>query len=60
PSASSIPKDVFMHEESDFAAQDMVSDDEDIGSRHIPKINLNQEWFKPLSEKERPATPERA
>ncbi|GKB68204.1 hypothetical protein Tco_0929616, partial [Tanacetum coccineum] len=58
PSASSIPKDVFMHEESDFAAQDMVSDDEDIGSRHIPRVNLKQDLFKPLSEDERPATPE--
>ncbi|GKE19667.1 hypothetical protein Tco_1427244, partial [Tanacetum coccineum] len=36
PSALSIPEDVFMHEESDFEAQDMVSDDEDIGSRHVP------------------------
>ncbi|GJZ56878.1 hypothetical protein Tco_0612372 [Tanacetum coccineum] len=60
PSASSIPKDVFIHEESDFVAPDMVSDDEDIGSRHIPKINLKQDWFKPLSEDERPATPEPA
>ncbi|GJX81884.1 hypothetical protein Tco_0331365, partial [Tanacetum coccineum] len=32
PSALSIPEDVFMHEESDFAAQDMVSGDEDIGN----------------------------
>ncbi|GKB26547.1 hypothetical protein Tco_0865948 [Tanacetum coccineum] len=60
PSASSIPEDVFMHEESDFEAQDMVSDDEDIGSRHIPRVNLNQDWFKPFSEDERPATPEPA
>ncbi|GJU50325.1 hypothetical protein Tco_1219880 [Tanacetum coccineum] len=60
PSASSILEDVFMHEESDFAAQDMVSDDEDIGSRHIPIVNLNQDWFKPLSEDKRPATPEPA
>ncbi|GKD47648.1 hypothetical protein Tco_1276624 [Tanacetum coccineum] len=58
PSASSIPKDVFMHEELDFEAQDMVSDDEDIGSRHVPRVNLNQDWFKPLSEDERPATTE--
>ncbi|GJS71500.1 hypothetical protein Tco_0704341 [Tanacetum coccineum] len=28
----SIPEEVFMHEESDFEAQDMVSDDEDIGN----------------------------
>ncbi|GJW78744.1 hypothetical protein Tco_0140426 [Tanacetum coccineum] len=60
PSASSIPEDVFMHEESDFEAQDMVSDDEDIGSRHVPRVNLNQDWFKPLSEDERPTTPEPA
>ncbi|GJS47297.1 hypothetical protein Tco_0597418 [Tanacetum coccineum] len=43
PSASSIPEDVFMHEESDFEAQDMVSDDEDISSRHVPRVNLNQD-----------------
>ncbi|GKG47814.1 hypothetical protein Tco_0507299, partial [Tanacetum coccineum] len=48
----------FMHEESDFSAQDMVLDDEDISSRYIPKVTLNQEWFKPLSKEERPATPE--
>ncbi|GKF99037.1 hypothetical protein Tco_0297820, partial [Tanacetum coccineum] len=60
PSASSIPEDVFMHEESNFKAQDMVFDDEDFDSRHIPKVNLNYDWFKPLSEDERPATPEPA
>ncbi|GJX85020.1 hypothetical protein Tco_0335794 [Tanacetum coccineum] len=45
---------------SDIEAQDLVFDDEDIGSRHIPKVSLNQEWFKPLSEEERPATPKPA
>ncbi|GJV38055.1 hypothetical protein Tco_1410532 [Tanacetum coccineum] len=48
PSASSIPEDVFMHEESDFAAQDIVSDDEDISNRHIPKtgdIGVFIDWF---------------
>ncbi|GKA21909.1 hypothetical protein Tco_0707871 [Tanacetum coccineum] len=49
-----------MHEESDFAAQNMVSNDEDIGSRHIPRVNLNQDWFQPLSEDKRPATPKPA
>ncbi|GKC44030.1 hypothetical protein Tco_1061752 [Tanacetum coccineum] len=49
-----------MHEESEFAAQDMVSDDKDIRSRHIPRVNLDQDWFKPLSKDERPATPEPA
>ncbi|GJW56996.1 hypothetical protein Tco_0103727 [Tanacetum coccineum] len=60
PAVSSVPEDVLMHEESDFEAQDMGSDDEDNGSRHIPKVSLNQEWFKPLSKKERHATPEPA
>ncbi|GKE12749.1 hypothetical protein Tco_1416300, partial [Tanacetum coccineum] len=60
PSASSIPEDVFMHEESEFEAQDMVSDNEDIGSRHVPRVNLNQDWFKPLFEDERPVTHEPA
>ncbi|GKD48837.1 hypothetical protein Tco_1277813 [Tanacetum coccineum] len=49
-----------MHEKSDFKTQDMVSDNEDISSRHIPKVPRNQAWFKPLFEKERPATPEPA
>ncbi|GJY38243.1 hypothetical protein Tco_0424607 [Tanacetum coccineum] len=58
--ASSVPEDVLMHEESDFDAQDMGSDDKDSGSRHIPKVSLHPEWFKPLSEEESPATPEPA
>ncbi|GKE71103.1 hypothetical protein Tco_1529175, partial [Tanacetum coccineum] len=33
-------------------------DDEDIGSDHIPKVNLKQDWWKPLPEEDRPATPE--
>nr|GEU98525.1 retrovirus-related Pol polyprotein from transposon TNT 1-94 [Tanacetum cinerariifolium] len=32
---------------------------ENIGSAHIPKVNLTQDWWKPLEE-ERPATPEPA
>nr|GEX96930.1 hypothetical protein [Tanacetum cinerariifolium] len=32
------------------------SDDEDIGNAHISKVNLWQDWWKPLKE-ERPATP---
>ncbi|GKC67561.1 hypothetical protein Tco_1100159, partial [Tanacetum coccineum] len=60
PPSSTTNRDVLMHEESDFEAQDMGSDDEDSGSRHIPKVSLNQEWFKHLSEKERHVTPEPA
>nr|GFA28278.1 hypothetical protein [Tanacetum cinerariifolium] len=39
--------------------QAQLSDDEDIGSAHIPKVNLRQDWWKPLEE-ERIATPETA
>nr|GEY21061.1 hypothetical protein [Tanacetum cinerariifolium] len=39
--------------------QEQSFDDEDIGSTHIPKVNLRQDWWKPLEE-ERPATPEPA
>nr|GEY85597.1 hypothetical protein [Tanacetum cinerariifolium] len=35
------------------------SDDEDIGSAHIPMVNLRQDWWKPFEE-ERPTTPEPA
>ncbi|GJR28609.1 hypothetical protein Tco_0704951 [Tanacetum coccineum] len=36
------------------------SNDEDIGNDHIPKVNLKQDWWKPLPEEDRPATPEPA
>ncbi|GKE01459.1 hypothetical protein Tco_1389442 [Tanacetum coccineum] len=36
------------------------SDDKDIGNDHIPKVNLKHDWWKPLSEEDRPATPELA
>nr|GEZ35013.1 hypothetical protein [Tanacetum cinerariifolium] len=39
--------------------QAQSSDDEDIGSAHIPKVNLRQDWWKTLEE-ERPATLEPA
>nr|GEZ10017.1 hypothetical protein [Tanacetum cinerariifolium] len=39
--------------------QAQSSNDEDIGSAHIPKVNLRQDWWKPFEE-ERPATPEPA
>ncbi|GKD88775.1 hypothetical protein Tco_1364282 [Tanacetum coccineum] len=48
PTTSSVPEDVLMHEESHFEAQDMGSDDEDSGSRHIPKtgdIGMFIDWF---------------
>nr|GEW60880.1 retrovirus-related Pol polyprotein from transposon TNT 1-94 [Tanacetum cinerariifolium] len=36
--------------------QAQLSDEEDIRCAHIPKVNLSQDWWKPLEE-ERPATP---
>ncbi|GJU08094.1 hypothetical protein Tco_1124524 [Tanacetum coccineum] len=50
PAASSVPEDVLMHEESDFEAQDMGSDDEDNGSRHIPKASALASSFVPPPE----------
>nr|GEV73866.1 hypothetical protein [Tanacetum cinerariifolium] len=57
PSVSSIPE--YLHMDDDMApnAQVHSSDDEDIENAHIPKVNLWQDWWKPLEE-DRPATPE--
>ncbi|GKG22033.1 hypothetical protein Tco_0384628, partial [Tanacetum coccineum] len=44
PSVSSIPED--LHIDDDYALDEQVhsSDDEDIRSDHIPKVNLKQDW----------------
>ncbi|GJW21839.1 hypothetical protein Tco_0032461 [Tanacetum coccineum] len=60
PSVSSIPEDLHMDDDSTLDEQVHLSDDEDIGNDHIPKVNLKQDWWKPLSEEDRPATPEPA
>nr|GEZ17849.1 hypothetical protein [Tanacetum cinerariifolium] len=39
--------------------QAQSSDDEDIMNAHIPRVNLGQDWWKPLEE-ERPTTPDAA
>nr|GEY22378.1 E-beta-farnesene synthase [Tanacetum cinerariifolium] len=59
PFVSSIPED--LHMDDDMAPDEQVhsSDDEDIGNAHISKVNLQQDWWKPLEE-DRPATPEPA
>nr|GEU63231.1 hypothetical protein [Tanacetum cinerariifolium] len=48
-------------ENEDMALDEQAqsSDEEDIRSAHIPKVNLRQDWWKPLEE-ERPATLEPA
>nr|GEX21314.1 hypothetical protein [Tanacetum cinerariifolium] len=59
PSISLTPADLEMDEDMVLDEQAQSSDDEDIGSAHILKVNLRQDWWKPLEE-ERPATPEPA
>nr|GEY73079.1 zinc finger, CCHC-type [Tanacetum cinerariifolium]GEY73089.1 zinc finger, CCHC-type [Tanacetum cinerariifolium] len=60
PSLSSIPEDLHMDDDSALDEQVHLFDDEDIRNDHIPKVNLIQDWWKPLSEEDRPATPEPA
>nr|GEU46290.1 retrovirus-related Pol polyprotein from transposon TNT 1-94 [Tanacetum cinerariifolium] len=59
PFVSSIPKDLHMDNDMAPDAQVHSSDDEDIRNAHIPKVNLWQDWWKPLEE-DRPATPKLA
>ncbi|GJY70417.1 hypothetical protein Tco_0474120 [Tanacetum coccineum] len=60
PSISSIPEDLHMEDDTGPDEQVHSSDDEDIRKDYIPKVNLTQDWWKPLSEEDRPATPEPA
>nr|GEV00527.1 integrase, catalytic region, zinc finger, CCHC-type, peptidase aspartic, catalytic [Tanacetum cinerariifolium] len=59
PSVSLIPKD--LHMDDDMAPDEQVhsSDNEDIRNAHIPKVDLKQDWWKPLEE-DKPATPKPA
>nr|GFA30807.1 hypothetical protein [Tanacetum cinerariifolium] len=59
PFISLTPADLDMDEAMGPDEQVPLSDDEDIGSAHIPTVNLRQDWWKPLEE-ERIATPEPA
>nr|GEV15695.1 hypothetical protein [Tanacetum cinerariifolium] len=59
PSISMTPADLEIDEDMGPDEQAQSSDDEDIGSAHIPKVNLMKDWWKPLEE-EQPATPEPA
>nr|GEZ72256.1 monodehydroascorbate reductase [Tanacetum cinerariifolium] len=58
-SVSSTPEDLQMDDDMAPDAQVHSSDDEDIRNAHIPKVNLQQDWWKPLEEN-RHATPEPA
>nr|GEU62126.1 hypothetical protein [Tanacetum cinerariifolium] len=53
PSVSLTPADLQMDDDMAPDAQN----NEDIKNAHIPKVNLRQDWWKPLEE-ERPATSE--
>nr|GEX12140.1 retrotransposon protein, putative, unclassified [Tanacetum cinerariifolium] len=57
PSVSLIPKDLHMDDDTDPDEKVHSFDDEDIMNAHIPKVNLQQDWWKPLEE-DKPATPE--
>nr|GEW21301.1 retrovirus-related Pol polyprotein from transposon TNT 1-94 [Tanacetum cinerariifolium] len=59
PFISLTPADLEIDADMAPDEQAQSSNDEDIGSAHIPKVNLRQEWWKPLEE-ERHATPEPA
>nr|GEY22860.1 hypothetical protein [Tanacetum cinerariifolium] len=54
-SVSSIPEDLHMDDDTAPDEQVHSSDDEDIRNAHIPKVNLKQDWWKPLEE-DKPAT----
>nr|GFD32870.1 hypothetical protein [Tanacetum cinerariifolium] len=47
---SLTPKDLHMDDDMDPDAQVHSCDDEDIGNAHIPKVKLQQDWWKPLEE----------
>nr|GEY38110.1 hypothetical protein [Tanacetum cinerariifolium] len=59
PPSSTNKEDLQMDDDMAPDAQAQSSDDEDIRNAHTPKVNLRQDWLKPLKE-ERPATPEPA
>ncbi|GJW20985.1 retrovirus-related pol polyprotein from transposon TNT 1-94 [Tanacetum coccineum] len=54
------PTDSLMQDDSIPDEQVHLSDDEDSGNDHLPKADSRQDWWKPLPEEERPATPEPA
>ncbi|GJX91776.1 hypothetical protein Tco_0345102 [Tanacetum coccineum] len=54
------PTDSLMQDDSTPDEQVLLSDDEDFGNDHLPKANSRQDWWKPLPEEERPATPKPA
>ncbi|GKE06434.1 hypothetical protein Tco_1398452 [Tanacetum coccineum] len=54
----SFPTESMMQDDSISEEQVNLSDDEDSENNHSPKSNLRKDWWKPLPEEDRPATPE--
>ncbi|GJR23544.1 hypothetical protein Tco_0972071 [Tanacetum coccineum] len=54
------PIDYLMQDDSIPEEQVHLSDDEDSENDHQPKADSRKDWWKPLPEEERPATPEPA
>ncbi|GKA57130.1 hypothetical protein Tco_0756318 [Tanacetum coccineum] len=52
--------DSLMQDDSIPDEQVHLSDNEDSENDHLPKADLRKDWWKPLPEEERPATPEPA
>nr|GFB36099.1 hypothetical protein [Tanacetum cinerariifolium] len=59
PPLSTNQEDLHMDDDMAPDAQVHSSDDEDIRNAHILKVNLRQDWWKPIEE-DKPATPEPA
>nr|GFA17289.1 hypothetical protein [Tanacetum cinerariifolium] len=54
------PSDSMMNDDSIPDEQIQFYDDEDTKNDHLPKADTRKDWWKPLPEEERPATPEPA
>ncbi|GJT15643.1 retrovirus-related pol polyprotein from transposon TNT 1-94 [Tanacetum coccineum] len=54
------PTDYLMQDDSNPEEQILLFDDEDSKNDHQPKADVRKDWWKPLPEEERPATPEPA
>nr|GEW74449.1 hypothetical protein [Tanacetum cinerariifolium] len=52
------PMDTLIQDDSIFDEQIHLSDDEDFGNDLLPKTDSRKDWWKPLPEEQRPATPE--
>ncbi|GJW84606.1 hypothetical protein Tco_0157751 [Tanacetum coccineum] len=54
------PIDNLINDDSIPDEQVYLSNDEDIENDHLPKADIRKDWWKPLPEEERPATPKPA